>query len=421
MKVLLKPKTLGGFVDIPPSKSESHRAIICASLAKGTSHISNIIYSDDVLATINSMEHLGVTFEKHKDSLTIHAPGQVKLTDDSYIDAYESGSTLRFLIPIFSLTKEKVIFTGKRSLLKRPLSIYETLFKEKGLSYQKKEETIMIEGVLPSGIYSVPGNVSSQFISGLLFALPLVKGDSKIILTSPLESKQYVDMTIHTLNHFGVVITQTDDGYFIKGNQHYEKANIIVEGDYSQAAVFAVIAMISDNITCMNLSLESLQPDKAILSFLTQMNGVWKENKNNIAFVKSKTDGIVLDVSQSPDIAPILALLGSLSEGETKIVNAKRLVIKESNRLLSTYETLKKLGVNIELSEDSLTILGTTILKGGVFDSYNDHRIVMMISAASTRCDSPVLIENAEAINKSYPTFFDDLRNLGADVTYIEE
>ncbi|MBU1144476.1 MAG: 3-phosphoshikimate 1-carboxyvinyltransferase [Firmicutes bacterium] len=421
MNVLINPKPLSGTVYIPPSKSQSHRAIIAASLSKGKSVISNIIYSEDVLATIGAMEKIGVKFIKNTRQLIVSGIGRIVITDDNFIECNESGSTLRFVLPIFSLSKEKIVFTGKRSLFNRPMTVYEDIFKKLHLNYQKNENSIIVSGSLSSGVYEIPGNISSQFISGLLFALPLTKGDSKIIITGNYESKQYVDMTLDVLKRFQIVVTERNKTYYIKGNQVYHPANFQIEGDYSQLAFYAVLGQISGDILCKNIPFESLQPDQKIMEFIQKMKGNYELTETGILFKKSNTIGVVLDVSQSPDIAPILSILAALSSGETIIENAMRLKFKESNRLSSMFETLKAFGVSTEMGEDYLTILGQQELNGGVFESFNDHRIVMSIAIAATRATHQVMIKNAEAINKSYPNFFEDLEKLGADITYIEE
>ncbi len=421
MNVVITPKPLKGCVPIPPSKSQSHRAIIAASLSRGKSVISNIAYSEDIIATISAMEKLGAKFNKLKNQLTITGVNKISFNDDNFVECNESGSTLRFIIPIFALSKDKVVFTGKRSLFRRPMTVYEDIFNEANLSFQKNDDSIIISGGLTNGVYKIPGNISSQFISGLLFALPLAKGDSSIILTTPLESRQYVDMTIETLKLFQINITETEKGYYIKGNQTYRGKSITIEGDYSQLAFFGVAAQFNNDILCKNIPLESKQPDRLVLEYIRQMGGKFEIKNTGILFKKSLTHGIDIDVSQCPDIAPILSVLAALSKGKTKILNASRLKMKESNRLLSTYETLIKLGVKVEMGEDYLIIEGQTSFQGGVFDSYQDHRIVMSIAIASSKAETPIMIQHAEAINKSYPSFFIDLENLGADITYIEE
>jgi len=421
MNVIIRPKLLKGTVVIPPSKSQSHRAIIAASLSRGKSIISNIAYSEDIVATIGAMEKLGAKFVKSDHELIVTGIKKVSINDDNFVECNESGSTLRFIIPIFALAKEKVVFTGKRSLFRRPMTVYEDLFASKQLSFQKNDESIIISGGLTNGTYHIPGNISSQFISGMLFALPLTKGDSNIVIQGALESKQYVDMTIDILKEFQIKIVETNEGYFIPGNQSYRCKNITIEGDYSQLAFYGVLGAIGSSVYCKNIPFESKQPDQAVVKYISEMGGNVEYTKTGINFLESTTHGIDIDVSQCPDIAPILSVLGALSEGTTRIINASRLKMKESNRLLSTYETLVKLGVNVTMGEDYLIIEGTKSFNGGVFDSYQDHRIVMSVAIASSRATSNVYIRHAEAINKSYPDFFKDLEKLGAEITYVEE
>lgn len=421
MNILITPGKLSGTVLIPPSKSESHRAIIAASLAKGKSLISNISYSDDVLATIAAMEKIGVKFIKNPQQLIVTGVGRIYLADDNFIDCNESGSTLRFVLPILSLSRQKVVFTGQQCLFKRPMQIYETLFKQLGLSFVQSEKNIIVDGSLTPGYYELPGNISSQFISGLLFALPLLKGDSVIKVTSVFESEEYVTMTVSMLKRFGVEIDIEDGNVFrIKGNQIYMPCNYTVEGDFTQMAVFAVAGFLNGDILCKNINFDAVQADRRVLDFGQAMGGSFEPVENGYCFHKSATKGITIDLGQSPDIGPIMALLGALSEGTTIIDNASRLKFKESNRLQTTYETLKTLGVDIEITESSLIIKGQSALEGGTLSSFNDHRIVMLAAIASSRSTKPVLITNAEAIKKSYPDFFIDFAKIGGNFTVIE-
>ncbi len=421
MKVVIDPKPLQGSLLIPPSKSISHRAIIAASLAKGKSVINNIILSDDVLATLEAMEKVGVKIVKNPYQLIVYGQGKIVIGDDNFIDCKESGSTLRFLMPVMALAKEKVVFTGKSGLLKRPMSVYEDMFKQMGFLYQQSEKGIILSGSLAPGTFELPGNLSSQFISGLLFALPLLKERSEIILTTPLESAEYVDLTIQTLEQFQIVIHKTARGYSIPGNQCYQATTIEVESDYSQLAFFAAAGVLSGPIQAKRFKTDSLQPDRRMIDFLDQMGGHSILRESEYLFKKAKLQGITIDVSQCPDIAPILSLLGALSLGETKIINASRLKLKESNRLQTTYDTLKQFGVDVTMDEDSLTIQGgNTYLNGGVFESFGDHRIAMMIAIGAIRAKSVVIINQAEAINKSYPSFYEDYQALGGIIHITE-
>jgi len=421
MDVLITPGKLAGTVLIPPSKSESIRAIIAASIAKGKSIISNVIYSDDILATIGAMEKIGVKFIKNAQQLIVSGVGRVCLSDDNFIDCNESGATLRFLIPLLSLSRQKVVFTGKASLLRRPMSVYDNMFKQMDISFQVNDRNIIMNGSLIPGYYELPGNISSQFISGLLFALPLLKGDSVVKLTTVFESEEYVTMTVSMLKQFGIVIDAVgDDEFRVQGNQTYTPANFTVSGDFTQMAIFAVAGMMHGDITCLNIGLDTTQPDRRILEYCQQMGGTFQTLDNGYFFYKSDLNGISVDIGQSPDLATALALLGAISKGTTIIDNAIRLRYKESNRLLSIYETLKTFGVDVEMTETSLIIHGPSVFGGGTLESYNDHRIVMMATVASSFCQKPVLIKNAEAITKSYPDFFADYAKIGGNFTLIE-
>jgi 3-phosphoshikimate 1-carboxyvinyltransferase len=422
MNAIIEPKPILGTVLIPPSKSCSHRAIICASLAKGKSVINNIILSDDIIATVEAMEKIGAKIIKNPYQLVIHGQGKVIIGDDNFIDCKESGSTIRFLMPVMALSKQKVVFTGKAGLFKRPMSVYEDLFNQMGFLYQQSEKGIILSGSLQSGNFELPGNLSSQFISGLLFALPLLKEDSTITLTTTLESAEYVDITIHILKQFGIQIHVLDNGYHIPGNQSYQASTMEVESDYSQLAFFAVAGSLSGPINAKKFkSTISAQPDRRIIDYINQMGGSIIHKGNEYCIKKSKTSGRTIDVSQCPDIAPILALLGALSTGKTIIENASRLKLKESNRLKTTFDTLQTFGVDVEMTEDSLIIQGENkALNGGIFDSFGDHRIAMMIAIGAIRAKGPVLIKNAESVNKSYPHFFDDYISLGGEVHFTE-
>ncbi len=421
MKVLIQPGFLKGSVAIPPSKSQSHRAIIAASLSKGKSVISNIVYSRDIEATINAMEKIGAKIIRNPNQLIITGITRIFLSDDNFIDCNESGSTLRFAIPILSLSRQKVVFTGKKSLFQRPLGVYESLFCDMNLQFQKNDDSLIISGSLSPGVFTLPGNISSQFISGLLFALPLLKDNSKIIVTDPFESRQYVDMTLQTLKQSGIEVKSIGNEYFIKGNQTYQPINVRIEGDFSQMSSFAIMGLLGSDIECRNMPEISCQPDYRILDFIKKAKGKYSRIESGYRFQASETVATNFDVSQSPDIAPVLAIMAALSPGTSKIENAGRLKFKESNRLQSIYNMLKTFGVKVEIDDDSLTITGQTELDGGVFDSYNDHRIVMAIAIASSRATRQVIIKNAEAVNKSYPDFFADMRSLGANFDIIDE
>ncbi len=417
----IKSSLLKGEIKIPPSKSMSHRAIICASLAEGKSLIENIILSDDIIATSEAMKSFGIEVKRSEVdeygicSLYIKGREKLKLLNNE-IHCKESGSTLRFLIPMAGLLEERVTYTGRGKLVERPLDTYYEIFKEQGVFYENDNGNLplSIEGQLKPGTFRIKGNISSQFISGLLFVLPLLQGDSKIIITTDLESKGYVDLTLDMLKRFSIEIENNNYQEFsIKGNQKYKAKDYEVEGDFSQAAFFIVAGILGEEMKCKGLNMNSLQGDKAILDIVKDMGADIFIEEDLIKSRKSSTKGITIDVSQCPDLVPILAVLGALSEGTTKIVKAERLRIKESDRLKAISTELNKLGADVKELEAGLEIKGKEYLQGGVVNSWNDHRIAMALAIASIKCKEAVIIENSKAVEKSYPTFWEDFEKIG--------
>lgn len=417
------PSELKGEVKIPPSKSMAHRAIICAALSEGLCIIENIDYSDDIIATIDAMNSLGAKIVKHKDYIeVIGAYGSdEKAKETRVIDCNESGSTLRFLVPISLLFKGSSNFIGRGNLGKRPLTTYYNIFERQGIQYSYEEGNLnlVINGELKAGTFEVEGNVSSQFITGLLFTLPLLKEDSKIIITTEMESKGYIDLTLKAMSDFGVeIINNNYREFIIKGNQKYNARNYRVEGDYSQAAFFLCADSLGNDVLCKDLDLNSLQGDKEVIDILERMNVVF--NTNNIG-VKGIANGeltsTVIDGSQCPDIIPVLTAVASLTNGTTEIINAGRLRIKECDRLSAVTSELNKLGAKIIEKEDGLVITGVEKLQGGVeVWSHKDHRIAMTLAIASTRCEEPIVIKDYECVAKSYPNFFEDFKALGGNI-----
>lgn len=421
MKIRIYPSKCNGQIVVPPSKSMAHRAIICASLANGTSIIDNIAYSDDIIATINGMKTLGANIVQEKERLIIEGIKDFNNLRDREIDCNESGSTLRFFIPIFSLTEKKIIFKGRNRLLKRPQKIYEEMFNEQGLYYFQDSEKIEIQGSLKAKEYIIRGDISSQFISGLLFILPILKSDSSIKILPPFESRSYIELTISLLKTFGVEVEFLDDfTIFIKGNQKYIPNNYTVEGDYSQFAFFAVLGALNNTLECNGLNLNSKQGDKKIVDILKKC-GITIEEKSNGYLIKngipSKAE---INLEDCPDLGPILTVLGSFSKEKFHIFNAQRLRYKESDRIEAMEKELKKIGVNIYSDEANIYIEGreNTFISDEVYGQ-KDHRIVMSLSIAATLLNKPLIIDGAEAINKSYPNFFEDLKKLGIELEYL--
>ena len=437
-EVTIIPKKLSGSLKIPPSKSMAHRAVICAGLSKGTSVIENIEYSDDIIATINAMKSLGVTIIEEKDKLIINGEN-IFSSNKRVIDCNESGSTLRFLMPIALVKDGESRFLGKGNLGKRPLKTYYDIFDKQSIDYNYEEGVLntFVKGELSSGEFKVQGNISSQFISGLLFALPLLNGDSKIIITTNLESKGYIDLTLSMLAKFGIEIENLDYKEFrIKGNQSYKAFNYRVEGDYSQGAFFFAAGALGNDVVCYDLDEESKQGDKEVLDILKNMGSTLikefkveekiKDNKNStdkkesmkmaLGFASENLKATIIDASQCPDIIPVMAVVAALAKGKTRVINGERLRIKECDRLNAITTELKVLGANIEETKDGLIINGVESLKGGRVSSHDDHRIAMSLAIASTVCEEKVVIDNGDCVKKSYPNFWEDFKSLGGKI-----
>lgn len=408
MDAKIYPSALKGTINIPSSKSFSHRALIAASLAKGSSVIKNVSASKDISATISAMTALGAKINVNGSEIAVN--GIKNIPDKAFIDCQESGSTLRFVIPIAAALGVSTEFMGRGKLPQRPITPFIREFKTKGIEFDYNNTMpFSIKGKLQSGEFKIEGDISSQFISGLMFALPLCDDKSVISLTSPLQSKPYADMTVHTLKNFGVNISEKSNNgliqYIVK-KENYIPKNVSVEGDYSQAAFFYVANAISANsdIVLNNLNeTDSVQGDKIIVD-------IAKENKP-----------FSIDAGNYPDLVPILAVLGSFMGDVCQINNAARLRIKESDRLTAVTNAINGIGGKVVEGKDSLTIYPVDKFKGGIVDACNDHRIVMSAAIAATRSDEPIIIKGCEAVEKSYPGFFDDYKSLGGKVNFISE
>ena len=413
-RICIKPNKLSGNITIPPSKSMGHRAIICAGLANGKSRISHFDYSDDMLATIEAMRAIGSQIECYQNYIDVD--GRHVFSNNQFlIDCNESGSTLRFMIPISLVKKSKVQFVGRGQLGKRPLDIYYDIFDQQGIDYTYKENQLdlKIDGALKADQFKIAGNVSSQFISGLLFALPLLKKDSLITLTSSLESKGYIDLTLAMLQHYGIQIDSSNDrNYKIYGNQSYQAVDYHVEGDYSQAGFYLVANALKSQIEIQGLDATSLQGDKEVIEILERMNCVFtKEGYRNKTLETLKATEI--DASQCPDVIPVITVAASVAQGTTVIKHAERLRIKECDRLKAITTELNKIGAKIKETNDGLIIQGVSSLKGGVVSSWDDHRIAMSLAIASTICEEELIIERPDCVKKSYPGFWKDFEKLG--------
>ncbi len=399
MKVTIKKSVLFGEITAPPSKSMAHRLLICASLAEGESIIHNISKSEDILATADCASALGAEIKFEGSLARVIGGTDSKRPDGVVLNCRESGSTLRFFIPIAALSDSETEFQAKEGLIRRPMTVYERLFEEKNLGYSANGSKITVSGSLPFGTYEIDGSVSSQFISGLLFALPLLTGDSIIKLIPPVESRPYIDMTLAAQREFGIRtewVSETE--ILIKGNQSYKPRELTVEGDYSNSAFFAAANYLGSDIKIKGLSEESLQGDR-----------IYSE-----LFQKLDEGFAAADISDCPDLAPILFSLAFAKHGAI-FEGTRRLKIKESDRAVEMAKELAKLGAEITVEENRVTVNAGKILPPTEpIDSHNDHRIAMSLAILLTKCGG--VIENAEAVRKSFPNFYEELTALGAEI-----
>ncbi len=414
MNITVYPAHLKGKLTVPASKSLSHRALIAAGLAKGQSTLKNLLDSEDIEATKAALKAFNVRFDKNRVF-----GGDLKIITDT-IDAKESGSTLRFMIPIALLFEKAIIFNGQKRLITRPLDVYENIFSNQ-VTYQPLSENslpLKVKGPLKGGTFKVDGHISSQFISGLLFALPLLDEDSEIVLNTPLQSKDYVSLTLDILKQFGIKIVAQETRFFIPKKQQYQPKNMIIEGDFSQAAFFIAAGLINGDITLKNLNPRSLQGDRRMVDIVKAMGGdvAYDQKEAQYRIHSSKTKAQSIDLKDMPDLGPILMILAGLSEGITTFTSTDRLVYKESDRLGVMISILNKLGVKTKQEQDRLMVQGIAKFNGNLsFESYDDHRIVMALSIAALKASGPIHINGAQAVNKSYPRFFDDYKNLGGN------
>ena len=415
MAIKITPHQLSGGIAVPPSKSMAHRAIICASLAQGRSVITNIEYSKDIEATIGAMKSLGTMIFEHEDYLEIDGTTTF-MKNQCEINCFESGSTLRFMVPISLVCENNLHFIGEGRLGKRPMQVYYDIFDQQGISYLYRENVLdlYVRGRMHGGEFHLPGDVSSQFISGLLFALPLMDEDSRIVMTSPVQSKGYIDLTLQMLDMFGIQIENHDyQELVIKGRQRYQPCDYRVEADFSQAAFYLVAGALNNQVCLQDLNNESYQGDKVVVDLLRQMGCQYTETTSGMCMHSNGLKAISIDGSQCPDIIPIMALACALSSGTSYIHHIGRLRIKECDRLKATVEVINQLGGQAIEMEDAMEITGVEKLQGGQVSSYHDHRMAMMEAIASTVCLEPVIIDDEQCVEKSYPRFWEDFQQLG--------
>lgn len=415
MDIKIIPSKLQGVIDAISSKSDVHRLLIAAALSDISTCIVTNVISKDIEATMDCLTSLGGDFSIKNvgDKLHINVK-PIMPTKAPTLNCKESGSTARFLMPVSAVISDNATLIGQGKLPSRPFTPLIVQMEKNGCSFTSHSLPITVSGKLHSGEFAIDGNVSSQFISGLLLSLPLLEGDSIIKLNSPLQSAGYVDMTIDTLSRFGVKIETINQGFYIKGNQSYRNSDkIYAEGDWSNSAFWLCAGAINGDILVNNIDEKSLQKDKNITNLLSLFGADVKKAEQGFSSSYKMLKAIDIDAGEIPDLVPVLAAVAAVSNGKTTIYNAKRLKFKESDRLQSITIALNAIGADIKATDDSLIINGKMRLTGGIADSFNDHRIAMAVAIASCACDNEVIITNAQAVEKSYPTFFEHYNRLG--------
>lgn len=399
MRVKIDPSVPKGTITAPPSKSMAHRLLICSGLASGTSVVHGIAPSHDVLATLDCLSSLGASYTVDNDTVTITGINPAS-SPAAELYCRESGSTLRFFVPVCLMSGNEYTLHGSDTLLKRPMSVYEDICREQDIMFQNDGASIRLAGCLKAGKCRVKGNISSQFISGLLFALPLLEGDSTITIAPPIESCSYINLTIHALSQFGVEVKWSDERtLYIKGGQHYAPREVSVEGDYSNAAFFAAMNFMGGDVTIDGLSEESLQGDRVYARFFDMLS----------------RGTPTVHISDCPDLGPVLFALSACKNGGV-FTGTARLKIKESDRAAAMAQELEKFGVSVRVDDDSVVVYPadfhapTKPLLG-----HNDHRIVMALSVMLTLTGGEIC--GSEAVAKSMPDFFEALQSLGIKVT----
>ena len=422
MEMRCTPAILSGKIKAISSKSQAHRVLICAALSDKPTKISCNVLSKDIMATLECLKNLGAEISVNDNVISVTPKSFNKKAE---IDCGESGSTLRFLLPLVSALGIDTTINAHGRLPQRPLSPLKEELEKNGVVFETDSKfPLHITGNLQSGEYELAGNISSQFISGLLFSLPLLDGDSKIKLVPPIESKPYIDMTIFTLRDFGVEIEETENTYIVKGNQKYvPPREITIEGDWSNAAFFlSAGALSNEGVTVTGLDINSKQGDRKILDILKRMGASVEINNDEITVKKNKLMGTMVNGGDIPDLVPIVSVVGAMCDkGVTHIVNASRLRLKESDRIATTEALLSKVGAAVSETDDGLVVWGENELIGGRVEGANDHRIVMSAAILSCLCSIPVDIYGAEAIEKSYPHFFEDFNSLGGKADVIND
>lgn len=415
MNRTLLPGPRTGAVRIPASKSQAHRMLICAALSRTPGHLMLDGFSEDIEATMQCLRALGAKIEAEADGLWIEPPAVYPA--QAALDAGESGSTLRFLLPVLGALGVRAQIRMHGRLPERPLSPLWELLEAHGMQLRREDDLLHVCGQLQAGSYALPGNVSSQFVSGLLFALPLLAEDSVLTVTGQLQSARYVAMTEQALAEAGILIKKDGPVWQIGGEQRYAAPSLqTVEGDWSNAAFFLCMGALSEaGVTVTGLNPESLQADRAITEILTRFGAKLAISEHAVIVRRGNLHGITLDAGPVPDLIPVVSCLAALCSGETQIENAARLRLKESDRLQTTAALLSVLGGCVHELPDGLVILGRDRLSGGTADACGDHRIAMSAAMAACGCEGLVTVSGSECVAKSYPAFWEDFASLKED------
>lgn len=422
MEMRCTPAILSGKIKAISSKSDAHRVLICSALSDEPTKINCNVMSKDIASTVECLKNMGTEIFVSNGVISV-TPAKFKKKAE--LDCGESGSTLRFLLPVATALGIDTTVIGHGRLPERPLSPLKEQMEKNGVTFETENTfPLHLTGSLKSGEYELAGNVSSQFISGLLFALPILDGDSVIKLIPPVESKSYLNITLSVLRKFGIEIREEDNLYIIKGNQKYvSPKEITVDGDWSNASFFLCAGAVSkEGITVTGLDTQSPQGDKGILKVLKRMGAEVTVDGDEITVKKNKLMGTTVDGSDMPDAVPIISVIASMCEkGATHIINASRLRLKESDRIKTTFNMLNSVGAAVSEMDDGLIIWGENDLIGGRIDGANDHRIVMSAAVLSSLCAIPIDIVGSEAVEKSYPHFFEDFNSLGGKANVIND
>lgn len=419
MNVMIQPSALSGTVSAISSKSDAHRILIASALADAPTEVQCNVLSADIRATADCLCALGAHIEFAGGRILVE-PIQTQ-KDFSVLDCNESGSTLRFLLPLVSALGVNGKFTGRGRLPERPVTDLRQAMEAHGVTFSPNGVfPIHTCGQLTAGNYILRGNVSSQYVTGLLFALPVLDGDSTLELLPPVESKAYIQMTLHTLQKFGITVKESENTFYIKGKQTYRTPKAVtVDGDWSNAAFFLTAGALRAPLTVTGLFPDSTQGDKAVLDVLSRMGAKVTRQENTVTVSPAPLHGVTVDASDIPDLVPILSVAAAYADGVTEFTNAGRLRIKECDRLSAISEMLGNLGIPTEETANTLRVYGGTV-QGGTVQGFNDHRMVMSVAVAASAAHGAVAVQGAEAIRKSYPHFFEDFKLLGGKANVLD-